>query len=208
MWSIGETCQLLWKGDLEQLCALSTRKQTPGDTGAEHIEFIFKLLWASPCTDEVQLFVLGGGAQSRLSSITFPSVPVTPENFDPKELRFQVHPQTSPTAIRDFVLIPPSRPENILTLQNEIVISPMLSSSTQVNVPFSLLPPITHSHLLTIDRGDRSRLSVFISEAEVLPTSIPLGGMLHTENSADIADPRRVKVRSYPHARPNHLTYL
>lgn len=201
MWCIGETSNLCWRGNLKQLYASSTKQaQTSADadegTDTEDIEPVFKLLWASSNTDAVQLFVLGGGTstQPRLSSITFPSVPVASGNLDPKGLHFQFHPQIDPTPVRDFVLIPPSRPENILILQNEVSISSISPQSTQANIPFCLLPPITHSHLLTIDRGDHSRLSAFISEAEAPLASLPLGGVLRTENSAETADTRRVKV--------------
>ncbi len=197
MWSIGETCNVFWNGGLKQLYAPSIKQALEG-AGAEDIEPIFKLLWAGSHSDTIQLFVLGGGtsSHSRLSSITFPSVPLASENFDPKGLRFQFYPQTDSTPIRDFVLIPPSRPENILTLQNEVFLSSISPQSTQANMPFSLLPPIMHSHLLTIDRGDHCKLSAFISGAEAPLLSLPLGGMLRQERSAETADPRRVKVRS------------
>lgn len=197
IWSIGQTCNVLWKGGLKQLYAPSTEQALEGaGAGAEDIEPIFKLLWASSHPDAIQLFILGGGSpsQPRLSSIIFPSVPLTSDNL--KELRFQFYPQIDSTPIRDFVLIPPSRPENVLTLQNEVFLSSISPQSTQANTPFSLLPPITHSHLLTIDRGDHCKLSAFISEAEALLTSFPLGGMLLQERSAETADSRRVKVRS------------
>lgn len=197
MWSIGETCDLFWKGSLKQLYAPST-KQVAEDAAEEEIEPVFKFLWASSRTDVVQLFVLGGGStmQPRLSSITFPSVPVSSENFDPKGLQFQFCSQVDPTPILDFVLIPPSRPENILILQNEVFLSPISSQSTQAPTPFSLLPLINHSHLLAIDRGDHCRLSAFISEAEAPLAFYPLGGVLRTESSVEAADARRVKVRS------------
>ena len=199
MWSIGETCNVLWKGGLKQLSASSAKQALEGaGAGAEDIEPIFKLLWASSHPDAIQLFVLGGGtsSQSRLSSITFPSVPLTSENFDPKGLRFEFYSQIDSTPIRDFVLIPPSRPESILTLQNGVFLSSISPQSTQASTPFIFLPPITHSHLLTIDRGDHSKLSAFISEAEAPLSSLPLGGMLLQERSAETADSRRVKVRS------------
>jgi len=198
MWSIGETCKVFWKGNLKQLCAPSIEQALEG-AGAANIEPIFKLLWAGSHSDITQLFVLGGGtsSQPRLSSITFPSVPRTPENLDPKGLRFQFYPQIDSTPIRDFVLIPPSRPENILTLQNEVFLSTISPQSTQANIPFSLLPPITHSHLLTIDRGGHCKLSAFISEAEALLPSLSLGGVLHQERSVETADSRLVKVRSF-----------
>ena len=197
MWYIGETCDLFWKGGLKQLYA-SSANQAGEDPGEEGIEPIFKLLWASSSTDVVQLFVLGGGTttQPRLSSITFSSVPVPSKNLGPEGLQFQFHAQIDPTPIRDFVLIPPGRPENILILQNEVFMSSMSPRSTQPHIPFSLLPLIKHSRLLMIDRGDHSRLSAFISEAEVPPSSRPLGGVLCTEGSVEAADARRVKVRS------------
>jgi hypothetical protein len=200
MWSIGETCNLFWRGTLQQLYAPST-KQAPEITGVEEVEPVFKLLWASS-NGAIRLFVLGGGTpkRPRLSSITFPSVPVTSENLDPKGLQFQFYPQIDPTPARDFVLIPPSRPENILILQNEAFLSSISPQRTQAHLPFNLLPPITHSHLLTVDRNNYSRLSAFISEAEAPPASLSLGGVLRTENSAETADPRRVKVGSSTHA--------
>lgn len=198
MWSIGETCNVFWKGCLKQLYASSTKQVLEGaGAGVEDIEPIFKLLWAGSHSDAIQLFVLGGGtpSQSRLSSITFPSVPRTSENFDAKGLRFQFYPQIDTTPIRDFVLIPPSRPENILTLQNDVFLNSISPQSTQPNTPFGLVPPITHSHLVTIDRGDHCKLSAFISEAEAPLLSLRLGGMLRQEKSTETADPRRVKVR-------------
>lgn len=198
MWSIGETCTLFWRGCLKQVYAPSTKNELSG-ADTKDIEPVFKLLWASFHTDAVQLFVLGGGTptQPRLSSITFPSVPVTSEDLDPKGLQFRFHPQIDQLAIRDFVLIPPSRPENLLTLQNKVFISSILPQNAQASIPFNLLPHITHSHLLTIDRGDHSRLSTFISEAAETPlASLRLGGLFRTERSAETADARRVKVRS------------
>jgi hypothetical protein len=199
MWSIGETCNVFWKGSLKQLYAPSTEQALEGaGAGAEEIEPIFKLLWAGSHSDVIQLFVLGGGtsSQPRLSSITFTSVPRTSEDLDLKRLRFQFYPQIDSTPIRDFVLVPPSRPEHIVTLQNEVFLSSILPQSTQADIPFSLLPPITHSHLLTIDRRGHCRLSAFINEAEALPPSLPLGGVLRQEQSAETADSRLVKVRS------------
>lgn len=199
MWSIGEKCNIFWKGGLKQLYAPQTEQEQEGaGAGADHIEPIFKLLWAGAHSDAIQLFVLGGGtpSQPRLSSITFPSVPLTSEALDPKRLRFQFYPQIDSSPIRDFVLIPPSRPENIFTLQNEVFLSSISPQSTQAMIPFSLLSPITHSHLLTIDRGSHCRLSAFISEAEAPLLSLPLGGVLRQANSAETADPRFVKVRS------------
>lgn len=197
MWSFGETCSLVWKGGPKRLYTSST-EHAGEEVSEEEIEPIFKLLWASSRTDVVQLFVLGGGTttQPRLSSITFPSVPVPSEDLNPEGLQFQIHAQIDPTPIRDFVLIPPSRPENILILQNEVFMTPISSQSTQAHLPFSLLPLIKHSHLLMIDRGDHSRLSAFISEAEAPIASQPLGGVLYTESSVETADTRRVKVRS------------
>lgn len=210
IWSIGETYNVVWKGGLKQLYPPSTEQalEGPGPV-AEDTEPIFRLLWAGCDSGAIQLFVLGGGtsSQPRLSSITFPSAPLTPENPDPKGLRFQFYPQIDPTPIRDFVLIPPSRPENILILQNEVFLNSISPQHTPATIPFNLLPPITHSHLLTIGRGDHCRLSAFISEAEAPLPSLTLGGVLHKEGSAETVDARRVKVRSSLPIATTHLTH-